>query len=399
MTNVTRTTRILSGPLPEHPAGTAILSGAHYTDAGLFTAEQRRVFERGWVWSGFEHWLTEPGTVHPVEVAGRPLLLIRGHDDRIRVFHNACRHRGMALVVDQPITVTGRLRCDYHCWTYDLDGALATAPLYRRGRDGRVDEADRRRLGLLEVPSRCWAGMIFVDLADRARPFEDDLGPLLRRWAPVDFARLHLAGERRFDVGANWKLVVENFLDFYHLPFIHPQVGPVTAALDVDDLVLGETILGAEYPCGAVGKAAKTAAPLPFFAGIPAQRARGQDLFCVFPNTLLILEGDWLQVIGFQPVSPTRTVEHMAVFVDRAAAGPEFADARNQLCDSLFHINEQDLPILAKLQAGRRSPGSDATALAPQWDQVTALFQHLVAQRLTDTAADRSGRGSVGDRR
>ena len=88
-------------------------------------------------------------------------------------------------------------------------------------------------------------------------------------------------------------------------------------------------------------------------------------------------------MIAFQPVSATRTVEHLAVFVDASAAAPEFAESREQLCDTLFHVNDQDLPILAKLQTGRRSPAADSASLVSHWDQVTALFQELVRQRLS----------------
>jgi choline monooxygenase len=375
---------VLAGPLPPEPTGSAILPGNRYISETVFAAERDRIFSTGWVWAGYEHWLSHPGAVHPVEVGGKPVLLIRGTDDRIRAFHNSCRHRGMA-VVEEPVTVTGRLMCDYHCWTYDLDGSLATAPLYGRARGDRISDEARQRLHLLEVPSAVWAGMVFIDLSPEgfaAKPFDVELAPLLSRWACLPADGLVLAGERRFDIAANWKLVVENFLDFYHLPFIHPQVGPVAASLDVDDLVLSEVIFGAVYPRGAEGKAKKTENPLPSIDDYPEVRRSGQDLFCIFPNTLVILEADWLQVIAFQPVSPVRTVEHMAVFVSPAAAGERFAAARTQLCDTLFHVNEQDLPILAKLQSGRRSPAADSASLVANWDQITAVFQHLVAVRM-----------------
>lgn len=382
---------ITAGPLSDVPSGRSILPAAAYTDQSVFDLEKDRVFASGWSWAGFVHWVSEPGAIRPIHVGGRPLLMIRGEDDEIRVFHNSCRHRGMALT-EEPITVQKRIQCAYHCWSYNLDGALAAAPYFRRERRGAVDPEIREHLGLLPVASYCWAGMVFVDLRSNSAEFgdfTDAIAPLVDRWDHVDFSRLHLAEEREFDIGVNWKLIVENFLDFYHLPFIHPQVGPVASSLDIDDVVLGEAIMGGTYPRGAVGKAQKTEDSLPFLGDVPDDRVAGQDIFCVFPNALLFLEADWFQVIGFEAKSPTRTVEHMAIFVDSSAASEDYAAARKKLGQVLFEVNEQDLPILYKLQEGRRSPGSDATNLVSYWDQITALFQTHVAQRMSGDTSDR----------
>ncbi len=181
-------------------------------------------------------------------------------------------------------------------------------------------------------------------------------------------------------MAANWKLVVENFLDFYHLPFVHPQVGPVGIALDIDDLVLAPRIIGGTYPRGAAGKAAKTDRALPTLGPIDSPEVRDrQDIFCVFPNALVFLEADWFQVIGFEAVAPDRTVEHMAVFVDRDAMRDELAEPRRSLADVLFGVNDQDVPILLRLQSGRASSVAARNHLAPPWDQITARFQLLVA--------------------
>ena len=381
---------IVAGPLDDRPSGRAILPARSYTGQAEFDHELLAVFSSGWVWAGFTHWVAAPGDVKPLTVGGKPLLMMRGDDDVVRVFHNACRHRGMALTED-PIQVTKRIQCAYHCWSYNLDGSLAVAPHYKRERRTSPDAAVKDALGLLPVAAETWAGMVFVnlmggDLDAVAPPLSDLIAPLQQRWAHIDMDRLHLAQERPFDIDANWKLVVENFLDFYHLPFIHPQVGSVAASLDVDDVVVDSEILGGCYPRGAAGKAAKTEQPLPWLGDVPADMLERQDIFCVFPNALLFLEADWFQVIGFEPIAPDRTVEHMAVFVDRAAGNEDYSPAIKRLCEVLYEVNEQDLPILHKLQAGRHSPGSDRTSLVSYWDQITAHFQALVARRAGYTA-------------
>jgi choline monooxygenase len=383
--------RVASGPLTSDSSQCALIPARAYTSAAAHQLEQERIFAAGWVWAGYAHWVDEPGQVKPVTVAGQPLLMIRGDDDQIRVFHNSCRHRGMALT-EEPIKVKRRVQCAYHCWSYDLDGKLAVTPYFQRERQGRSGPADKSALGLLPVACRAWAGMVFVDLSNReigtaTASFDQFIAPLAQRWSHIDFSRIRLADERVFDVAANWKLVVENFLDFYHLPFIHPQVGPVDSSLDVDDEVLAPQIIGGSYPRGATGKAAKTSEALPFLGDVPLDKTENQDIFCVFPNALLFLEADWFQVIGFEALSADRTVEHMAIFVDQDGASEDHSVNRKRLADVLFGVNEQDLPILDKLQTGRYSPASDRTSLVPHWDQVTAMFQQLVADRTGGPAA------------
>jgi choline monooxygenase len=362
--------------------GRSILAADTYTDPAVFAAEVGAVFQRRWVWAGFEHWVPTPGSSRPISVAGRPLLLTRDTSGTVRVFHNVCRHRGMVLS-EEPST-RKRLRCAYHYWTYEMDGTLCGAPYWDRTKGSAPDDQIRAQLSLRAVRHTTWAGMVLVNLdeAEPATSAEVLLAPLRQRWAPIDLSRLHLADEQRYEIGANWKLVVENFLDFYHLPFVHPQVGPVAAALDIDDVVLSDEILGGCYPRGAAGKARKTETDLPFFGDVPDGLRDRQDIFCVFPNALVFLEADWFQVIGFEPVAVDRTVEHMAVFVDSGAASDEYADARKALCEVLYEVNDQDMPILERLQRGRSSPAADRNHLLPSWDQVTARFQHLVADAL-----------------
>jgi choline monooxygenase len=381
------TARTASGPLTDRPAGRSILPASAYTDQNVFDTEMREIFERRWVWAGFEHWVAEAGSSRPINVAGRPLLLIRDKKGTLRVFHNICRHRGIVLS-EEPST-RGRLRCPYHFWTYDLDGSLCGTPYFDRSKASSPDEETRSQLGLLPVQHIVWAGMVLVHLGTPETSADELLAPLRERWAGIDLAGLHNTAERRYEIDANWKLVVENFLDFYHLPMVHPQVGSAAAALDVDDLVLSPEIVGACYPHGAngkaTGKAAKTAVPLPLLGAVPPALRDRQDIFCVFPNALVFLEADWFQVIGFEPAAPDRTVEHMAIFVDRAADAAEYAEARASLSKVLFEVNDQDLPILAALQRGRRSLAANRNHLVPHWDQITARFQHLVADALGDS--------------
>ena len=198
------------------------LPGAAYTSEAFFALENERIFSASWVFAGFAHELAHAGDVMPVTVAGRPVLLVRDAEHRIRAFHNACRHRCLKLV-DTPGNTGRTIRCPYHAWTYGLDGALHVTP-YFGGPEPRAVPAgfDRTEHGLVPIRSGTWHDWIFINLHGAAPPLEDFIAPLRRRLEGVDLTRMHHLATIDFgEVGANWKLLLENFIEPYHVQFVH----------------------------------------------------------------------------------------------------------------------------------------------------------------------------------
>lgn len=198
------------------------LPGTAYTSEAFFALENERIFSASWVFAGFAHELARTGDVMPVTVAGRPVLLVRDAEHRIRAFHNVCRHRCLKLV-DAPGNTGRTIRCPYHAWTYGLDGALHVTP-YFGGREPRAapDGFDRTEHGLVPIRSGTWHDWIFVNLNGAAPPLEDFIAPLRRRLDGIDLTRMHHLATIDFgEVGANWKLLLENFIEPYHVQFVH----------------------------------------------------------------------------------------------------------------------------------------------------------------------------------
>ena len=355
------------------------LPASAYTSLDVFECERRRVFAGRWAWVGFEHWVPGPGWSVPVTLAGAPLLLVRDHTSTLRTFHNVCRHRGFQLC---DAATRGALRCPYHAWTYDLEGRLTGAPYWDRTRGSAPPVDAAERLGLIPVRTATWAGMVFVNLDGAAGPIEGQLGAVARRLSAFDLSRLLVAGERRFEVAANWKLAVEKFIDGYHLPWVHPGLGSPSVCFSVHDLVVTEDVLGTRYPLGNVGKERKTANPLPTFGDVPIADREWQELYWIAPNLLLMAQSDHVWMIGLQPLAPGRTVEHLAVFVDHEAGADRFASERAQIAEVLFAINEEDIPVLQRLQAGRLSPAADCSTFAPHWDGIVSRFHRRIGEFL-----------------
>ena len=218
MTDVTEIMRSWSSD-PGSPARG--LPAAAYTTEAFWQLECESVFTQNWVCAGFAHELGKPGDAVPVTVAGKPVLLLRNQEDEIAAFHNVCRHRCLKLI-DQPTNVGKRIRCPYHAWAYDLDGSLLATPNFGGIKQHRLDGFDPADHGLHPVRVAIWHDWIFVNLSGDAPPFEDYAAPLINRLDGIDFGKVQPVATLDFgEVETNWKFLMENFIEPYHVPIVH----------------------------------------------------------------------------------------------------------------------------------------------------------------------------------
>ena len=167
----------------------------------------------------------------PVNLLGEPLIIVHGRDHKIRVFQNACRHRGVRLVEEGGKT-TGLLRCRYHAWCYSTEGKLKQTPHVGGPGVHEHKDIDKSKLGLIEVRSHVFMDVVFVNLSGDAKPFEEVFASALERWREFDQPIYHGGEDSSFklQVSTNWKLAMENFCEAYHLPFVHPGLNEVSKA-------------------------------------------------------------------------------------------------------------------------------------------------------------------------
>ncbi|MEV7228186.1 aromatic ring-hydroxylating dioxygenase subunit alpha [Polymorphospora sp. NPDC051019] len=202
------------------PSGRARgLPAAAYTSDRVFAFERDRFWRGGWTCLGRADRLAEPGDQAGLDVAGAGVLVVRDAAGRLRTFRNTCRHRGHELVARDCVVRRPTVWCAYHAWVYRLDGTLRNAPRYDPPPDADLD--------LLPVRSAQWRGWLFADLSGDAPPLPDVVGDLDSVLAPYRPEELRVVASRSYDVAANWKLVVENYLECYHCPSTHPQLSRV----------------------------------------------------------------------------------------------------------------------------------------------------------------------------
>ncbi len=368
------------GSFNDQPVKTRLPRDA-YLSQDYYDEEIERIFRPGWVAVGLGAQLPEPGFVHPVTIAGEPLLITRDKAGALHVFQNACRHRGLKLVEDAGPNKGSKIVCPYHRWWYGLDGGLKGTPYWDKAKgNSSPDGAMMKSLGLLPVRFAVWMDMVFVNLSGDAPPFEEFIAPVEARWSSLDQGDLASIHCSDFEFEANWKLVTENFLDFYHVHAVHTAVGQAEDLNDFDDVVLRPDILGCSYPDSGHGMGWHDPDdPAPCFANPPPHIVNGMDLLAVLPNALIILTEYYYQAILPYPRGPGHTHETFALYAPAAIKQPSHKHHFDYLNDILVGVNVQDVPIVERMHAGRHSPAADQTYFAGSWDYVQVAFQERIA--------------------
>lgn len=336
-----------------------------YLSDEFMRRENERLFARRWVFAAFAHELAEPGDLQPVTVGGQPLVLIRGRDGVLRGFHNACAHRG-AKLFNEPACAKRTLTCPYHAWTYDLEGKLLAAPNFGGWRQD-VPGFDKSAHGLKPVSLGIFHDWVFVNIDGEAEPFEAFLRPLKEALEGTDFGRLRPVA--RIDLGvveANWKFLMENFIEPYHVPVVHHS----TTEQPLDDhypIVNGACIGSAvDIPADRVGR-----------AGTLAVSSRYLTLFPTF--VLGVYVPDEVGVHLNIPLSPGRTQQYRVIY---QMAGEPWNEAKIAAQRRLWYdVHKEDHAMVERLQAGRASTATaTGGVLSPCWETSLYEFQRLVRE-------------------
>ena len=323
------------------PAEARALEAHHYLGADMLALEQRRVFARSWQLVAHQRQLAAAGDHVVDEVGGTPVVLLRGADGVLRAFVNVCRHRAGPLALCSGKGL-GALRCRYHGWLYDQEGRLVGAPEMQGARNFEIGA---QRLPPLRVAE--WQGLVFVALAADVADFAAVYGGIVERIAPIDLGAMRFALRDSFEVRCNWKVYVDNFLEGYHLPMVHPGLSKVL------DYRLYDTELFDWYSL--------QHSPLRNSEDI---YGAGQAFYYfVYPNVMLNIMSGRMQTNRIVPLGPERCRVGFdyyyapdAAALARAARDREFSD----------QIQAEDIAICEVVQRGLASRYYTAGRLCPR---------------------------------
>lgn len=353
-----------------------------YVDPAYHQLEAERLLARDWLCVGVGAEIPERGDAVAVDAAGQPVLLVRDRDGAVRAFHNVCRHRGSILVEDRhsgPAIV-----CPYHSWSYALDGRLVRTPEVGGHGLHACASVDKDKLGLLPVRVAVWLDFVFVNLSGDAPPLADVVAPMAAQWSDYATDRLVHAAADTYELRANWKLAVENYLECYHLPWVHPGLNSYSPLAEHEYRVFADRFFGPVTHSYRASLPPEQA--LPEFPGLPAARRLAGEYPIAFPNLLLGIQRDHLFGIIVDPLAIDRTRERLHIYtVDDGAARPAAERARiaaavAELAAGWREVFTEDIGIVERMQRGRASSSFDGGKLTAFHDDCNRRFMQHVAR-------------------
>ncbi|PWI42997.1 aromatic ring-hydroxylating dioxygenase subunit alpha [Streptomyces sp. ICBB 8177] len=389
----------------DHAAPAPALAGRYYTDPRIAEEEVPRIFARSWQLVCHESDLRETGSRLAAWAAGREVLVVRTEDGGLAAHLNVCRHRGTRLVSGSEPAAKA-IRCPYHGWTYRLDGTLVGAPENRQ-----IPCLDKAALGLHAVRVESFLGFVFVNLDPDAVPLAVQCAGLAEAvghyagpdLTPVGRSRIHdLAGAEVQQ--ANWKVVVDNYLEGYHVPVAHPALMRLLDYQRYECDVVDESYVLFQSPLRDKPSSnwferlyQKVAAPMP---GLTEADRRTWRYAVIYPNTLLDFYPDHVLAWTAIPTAQDRVAIPGAFFTRRGTT------ARTRLARRLnIHIgwvtNDEDAELVSRVQHGVATPEFEPGPLSRRergvgWfaDRVRADLRDAPCLQPSGPADSRAPRGT-----
>ena len=330
----------ITGGWCANPRQSMSLNSEAYVNDTWMSLEKEAIFRRTWQWVCHAEKLREVGSYVTCRIAGHPVVVLRDHDDNLKAYYNVCMHRAHELLAGEGRI--NRIICPYHAWVYRLDGGLARAP-HAEDMEG-FEKSDIR---LAEVQAEEFCSFIYVNLHRDAESLAcqtETLADEINHWAP-DLPNLTFAKRLTYDIGSNWKNVVDNFLECYHCPVAHKDF---CTLVDMDTYNVTTHGIWSSHMAEA-GKTSNSA------YSVDGATVRDHAVWWLWPNTCLMRypgRGNFI-IMQIVPAGVDRTLETYDFFLET----PEPNDAE---IEAMKYIDEvlqvEDIALVESVQRGMNTP-------------------------------------------
>jgi choline monooxygenase len=380
--------------LPVDQASTLIPDA--YTSSEFHALELERIFARSWVPVCVTDEVAEPGSFVVADVAGRSLIVCRNRSGELRAHHNVCRHRGTRICDEEHGRVERFFQCPYHAWAYDLDGACLGTPLFtpesRIPQDQQdafdmadVSSFDKADHGLYPARVDSWGCLVFVCLDPEAPSLAAELGDLPARLAGYRLGEQRLLRRVEYEIAANWKLVGENFMEYYHLPWVHPGL------VKVSPLKAHHRWQGSGMYVGFCTSPIAANTEDGGWEGIPALSTLDDDdatsarFAWLFPSIAINALPNHTFLLLARPTTPTSTreVAYLLAHAESVAgAGDSLERETERLLAFWDEVNREDIGIVERVQAGLADPAYTGGRMCYRFEESVHRFQNMVIDRV-----------------
>ena len=351
-------TKMRSSEQPSQAHST--LPGRDYHGPEIFELERERIFHGKWFCLGREEQVADAGAFLTCDVIDENVLVVRDRSGELRGFYNVCRHRGSRLCDDARGNVGRFILCPYHAWSYALDGRLHHTP-HIAGEEG----FDRAALALSPVALEVWEGFIFVNLAAKRHPLEEQLGRAGSEFARYRVGELRVGHVLEYEVEANWKVIIENYSECLHCPSVHPELCEIVPLYRKGLVVDSPGASGSSMGEGATTFTRTGRSNLPGLSGLSEEDRRTYYGALAFPNLILNFHSDHVMTYRLEPITPARTrIVSEFLFSPEAIASDAFDPT--EVVEFWDLIGRQDWRVCERVQKGVQSRSFQTGVYAPQ---------------------------------
>lgn len=349
----------------------------YFQSEAIYREEVEKIFCNRWLLACREEEIPRAGDFVLVPVGDESIIVVRDHKGDIHAHFNVCRHRGTRLcATEQGTFAHGAILCPYHAWRYDLSGRLKAAPLMKEATGFAKTDYP-----LYSAHLRLWGGFVFINLAEDAAPFEQEMAALLTRFEAWHLPELRIAHKIEYSLACNWKLILQNFQECYHCPGVHPMLAertPFRSAVHdcFDGAVIGGYMELSE-PRGSMTMDGKAAAP-------PVCEVDGDDLqrvhyYSIFPNMLLSPHPDFVLYHRMRAFAFDRSrIDCFFLLHPEVIAAPQRMARFQSAIEFWDMTNRQDWHVCEQMQLGLQSRRFDRGRYAPVEDIPYALDREVL---------------------
>lgn len=328
-----------------------------FTDPQLLQDEIKHVLSSTWQYVGHVSQLANSGDFLVDEILGRPIIVVKNQTGEIHCFANVCRHRGGPLATKNG---SGRvLRCMYHAWTYNLDGALIGAPKF----DG-VENFQKQDCKLPKYRLETYDGLMFVNFSELAGPLSEHLGDVRQTIHPISLHDMRYHSRVVYPVKANWKVYIDNYMEGYHLLPVHPELSKILnvseykTTLDKNHVLQSGPLAGEDNPYHTSGMA---------------------YYYHFFPNLMFNILPGRLQVNSIIPVDANNCLTVFDFFFSEKDDSLRAVRAKDDLAVSDL-VQQEDIAICELVQKGLQSGSYHKGRISVSEERGVWAFQNSLRQ-------------------
>jgi choline monooxygenase len=362
-----------------------------YLSERFAEAEKDKIFLPAWNMLERTEIVPGLGDFHCMTFLGVQLIVARGKDDKVRVFANTCRHRGAKVAEGAGNCKV--FRCPYHFWSYGLDGRLIGAPNYKDF-DGKplIDETNKDEFSLAEIESGTWGGFIFIRLKEGPLTLEQHLGAFVETLASHRLEDMRCARKVVYDMDANWKCFVENYIDAYHIPYVHKDS---LAQWKTTEYVPVES-RGQEYLVFARHEGSQLLLPFQGYDGFPAMaqidpdKAKGTFFTTLRPGFLMTLGNDGALVFQSEPISAKKSrLTISSLFPKSYFDRGDFEQTAENYYRRNAMVVQEDKDITLRQFAGIQSPYARIARLCAEEENLS-MFANWIVDRVVAPSEEKT---------